>query len=143
MKEILTMGDITKDFNRLGITIKETYRGKDYGVCEVNENELKLLCDEPDIEGTWEDGGWRYCEGSNQSVPSDKAIVNRHKLICWRKPDDFDDKENSYIPQYDNLLEYLCYIMGCSQPRNICALTKDLALYNNMTMAELFKKYQG
>lgn len=41
-----------------------------------------------------------------------------------------------------NLLEYLDIEMGCTAFTNVCAVTKDLAKYNNMTMAELFKKYQ-
>jgi hypothetical protein len=152
MKEILTMGDITKDFNRLGITIRQTYKTNDsdeYGVCEVTDEEFKILCDEPDdVAGTWEDCGWRYCEGSNQGIPSEKLVVNNKKLICWYEPyeDDeegLEDEEEPCTPQYTNLLEYLCDHMGCSQPRNVCALTKDLAKYNNMKLSELFKIYQG
>lgn len=61
MKEILTMGDATKDFNRLGVEVRQTYSGEEYGVCEVIEDELKILCDESeDIEGAWENCGWRY-----------------------------------------------------------------------------------
>lgn len=148
MKEILTMGDITKDFNRLGVIVRQTYNGERYSVCEITEEEFKILCDEPNIEGTWEDGGWRYCDGSNQGIPSEKVVINNKELLCWYEPDDSDDEEveedeESYIPQYTNLLEYLCDHMGCSQPRNVCALTKDLAKYNSIKLSELFKTYQG
>lgn len=142
MKEILTMGNITEDFNRLGIIVRQTYKGKDYGVCEVTDKELKILCDEPDIENTWEDGGWSYCEGSNQGNPTITLSVNHNNLKCWYDPIDTEDEE-TYIPQYVSLLEYLCDAMGCSQPRNICALTNDLAKYNDMKLSELFKTYQG
>lgn len=44
--------------------------------------------------------------------------------------------------RYESLLEYLCENIGASQPRNVCALAVDLAKYNNMTMGELFTKYE-
>lgn len=150
MKELLTMGDVTEEFNRLGIIVRQTYNGEDYGICEVTEEEFKILCDEPDIEGTWEDCGWRYCEGSNQCMVNAVLSVKNKELKCWFEPAEIDYEnldenyeEDDYIPQYSNLLAYLCEQKGCSQPRNVCALTKDLAKYNNMTMAELFKAYQG
>lgn len=49
MKEILTMGNVTNDFKRLGVEVRQTYNGEEYGVCEVTEEEFKALCDEPDI----------------------------------------------------------------------------------------------
>lgn len=47
------------------------------------------------------------------------------------------------LEEFYDLLQYLCDEMGCSSPRNVCALTKDLAKYNNMKLSELFLKYQG
>ncbi|AEB77661.1 hypothetical protein ADU80_04830 [Clostridium botulinum] len=156
MKEILTMGDVTKDFTRLGIEIRQTYNGADYGVVEVTEEEFKTLCDEPDdIFGAWEKSGWRYCEGSNQAVPAQKILIMNKEIVAWYdNSDDFDSEEekrtyleehNGIMPleKFHDLLQYLCEGMGCSQPRNVCALTKDLAKYNYMKLSELFKIYQG
>ena len=145
LKEILTMGDITKDFQRLGIIIRQTYNGEDYGVCEVNDEEFKILCNEDDTEGIWEDCGWRYCEGSNQEVPNKLLSIKGQKINGWYGDDIYEDEdeENSFIPTYRNLLLYLCASIGCSQPRNVCALAKDLAFYNNMKLSDLFIKYQG
>ncbi|EKS4345091.1 hypothetical protein QB607_003095 [Clostridium botulinum] len=145
MKEILTMGDVTKDFKRLGVEVRQTYKGEDYGVCEVTDAEFKILYNEPeDMEGYWEDGGWSYYESSNQAEVNYILKVNNQKLKCWYNPleDEFEDDE-PYIPEYYNLLEYLCDHMGCSKPSNVCVLTKDLAKYNNMKLSELFKRYQG
>lgn len=142
MKEILTSGDITKDFKRLGIIVRQTYKGKKYGVCEVTDKEFDILCDEPEIEGTWKNCGWRYSEGSNMGDPTIALLVNHHSLECWYDPIDTEDEE-TYIPEYVNLLEYLCNAMGCSKPSNVCALTKDLAKHNGMKLSELFIKYQG
>lgn len=142
MKEILTMGNITEDFNRLGIIVRQTYKGEDYGVCEVTEKEFKILCNEADTDKAWEHAGWNYSEGSNQGEPTIALLINHHNLICWYESIDTEDEE-TYIPQYVSLLEYLCDAMGCSQPRNVCALTKDLAKYNGIKLSELFKIYQG
>lgn len=43
--------------------------------------------------------------------------------------------------QYAKLTDYLCYGIGASQSKNVCACCVDLAKYNDMTMAELFEKY--
>ncbi|GAA0083414.1 hypothetical protein [Clostridium sp. CTA-6] len=147
MKEILTTGDVTKDFKRLGVEVRQTYKGEKYGVCEVTDAEFKILYNEPeDIEGVWEDGGWSYCEGSNKDEINYTLEVNNQRLKCWYNPleDEFEDDEDdeTYIPEYYNLLEYLCDL-GCSKPSNVCALTKDLARYNNMKLSKLFKIYQG
>lgn len=154
MIEILTMGNIEDDFRRLGITLRETYNGSDYGVCEVTEEEFKKLCDEPDdLYGAWEEGGWRYCKGSNQGIPTKKVLIMNKELVAWYDDSlDFDSEEereeylkdnNDVSEKFHDLLQYLCDEMGCSQPRNVCALTKDLAKYNNMKLSELFLKYQG
>lgn len=135
MKEVLIMGNVEKDFERLGIALRQTYEGKDYGVCEVTEDELKLLCNDADNdnENTWQDCGWRYCKRSNQSKPKQKVLINNKEITAW-----------GVIPleEFDDLLQYLCDEMGCSQPKNVCALTKDLAKYNNMKLSELFLRYQ-
>ena len=47
MKEILVLGDVTNDFRRLGIDVRQTYKGEKYGVCEVTEEEYEVLCSEP------------------------------------------------------------------------------------------------
>ena len=156
MKEILTMGDVTKDFKRLGVEVRQTYNGEDYGVCEVTDEELEILCsDNDEIKGHWEDCALRYCEGSNQIKPNSEILINNKVILAWYDYDeDFENeeekqeylKENNGImglEKYNNLLEYLCDYMGVGQPRNVCALTKDLAKYNNMKLSELFKIYQG
>lgn len=42
-----------------------------------------------------------------------------------------------------DILIYLCDEIGASTERNVCACTIDLAQQNNLTLAELFKKYLG
>lgn len=52
MKELLISGNVQKDFERLGVEFRETYRGKEYGVCEVTEEEFDTLCNESNTEST-------------------------------------------------------------------------------------------
>jgi hypothetical protein len=150
MKEILVWGNPEKEFERLGVQPKLTWQGygwdkdEEMRVYEVNEDDFKILCEE-DNDEYWQDAGWRYCEGSNQGIPQSKAKVNGKDLICWYEPyvDEEDDEDDEpYYEEFKHLLQYLCDSVGASQPRNVCALVADLAKYNNMTMAELFKEYQ-
>ena len=137
MRDILTFCDIKKDFERLGIEVRRTYSGKIYSVCEVTDEEFKTLCEEPDIEGTWDECGWRFAKGSVMGVPYSFRVVNKKKLRVWRENRKFKCKE------YEDLLTYFNIGLGASQPRNVCALATDLAKYNNMKMSELFRIYQG
>lgn len=140
MIEILIMGDVSKDFKRLGVKLNQTYSGPEYGVCEVTEEEFKILCDEPDIKDTWVNCGWRYCKGSNQEKPSQKVLINNKEIIAWYDDSlDFDSEEE----RFGDLLTYFVIEMGVCQPKNICALSVDLAKYNNIKLSELFNIYQG
>lgn len=155
MKEILTMGDITEDFTRLNIKVVKTYKGEDYGVYEVTEEEFEILCKDEQNENGFDNCGWRYAIGSNKNQPDKKIIINKKEIIAWYDDsNDFDNKEerecylkehNGVMPleRFSSLLDYLCYEMGCSSPRNVCALAVDLAKYNNIKLSELFKIYQG
>ena len=152
MVEILTSGDISKDFNRLGVQIRQTYIGEEYSIHEVTEREFEKLCNEPDIENTWINCGWRYSEGSNLGEVNSELIIKNKKLKCWYEPieededyeNEYDDlEEEDYKPEYSSLLEYLEIEKGCSTFRNVCACTIDLAKQNNMKLSELFKLYQG
>lgn len=142
MKEILVMGNIKRDFERLGIEVRQTYKGEKYGVCEVTEEEFNILCDEPDIGGTWEECGWRYSKGSNKGIPNNITLIKGKGLKVWI---DYikDEEDEEYVMTYSSLLEYLCDGVGASQPRNVCALATDLAKYNGIKMSELFREYQG
>ncbi|MBY7110357.1 hypothetical protein ILT06_05360 [Bacillus sp. 17RED48] len=148
MEEILVQGNITEDLKRLGVNATRTNGNEEtyYQVYELSDKEfekLSVLCmNEDDNDEHWQNGGWRWCKGSNQPIPTDKAEVNHQELVCWVET--LNDGEETYRNDWHvNLLEYLDIEMGCTTFKNVCAVTKDLAKYNNMTMAELFRKYQG
>ncbi|BAR82333.1 hypothetical protein KNN_01487 [Bacillus thuringiensis serovar tolworthi] len=148
VEEILVQGNITEDLKRLGINATRTYGDEttSYQVYEVSEEDFRKLSDDAENMDTddshWKNGGWRWDTGSNQPIPTDKAEVNNQELVCWVETIN-DDEETYRNDWYVDLLEYLDVGVGCTAFRNVCAVTKDLAKYNNMSMAELFKKYQG
>ena len=141
-----------------------------FKVWELNDAEFDSLCGVTDEqferwseEGAW----WRYAEGSNQGIPAHEFTINGEKIIAWYDDDrdqdiiedfwydvangsetDADGNLEKYIEcwhptDYENLLEYFCEELGASTERNVCALAMDLAKYNHMTVAELFRKYGG
>ena len=137
MKELLLMGDCKKDFERLGVTLRVTYRGEAYSVAEVTDDEFEVLCKEPnpDIADKWEGCGWRYAGGSNKGIADKKITINGCEVIAW--------KGNDVRDKYDKLLEYFCRGCGAAQPRNVCALAVELSMQNGLKMSELFEKCQG
>ena len=128
-------------------------------ICETTEKEYELLA----ADDSW----WRGADGSNMGVPAHEFTINGEKIVAWY--DDYIDKDltedfwhdvangdetdadgnlERYIAElhttdYRDLLEYFCGELGASTGRNVCALATDLAKYNNITMAELFRKYGG
>ena len=111
-------------------------------------------------DGCW----WRAADGSIMGIPYTEFTVNNRKIIAWvddgkisdlvrEYENDLSAEERSeykdvddyistwYSFEYNDILEYYCEVLGASTERNVCALSVDLAKYNNMTMAELFYRY--
>lgn len=119
-----------------------TYAGNRYEVWEVSDELHKKMCDmseEEFVELAGEDAWWRSSTGSVLGVPDAEFDINDNDLTAWDSPIYESKKSN----KYENLSEYLCECVGVSQPRNVCACAMDLAKYNNMTLGELFEKYEG
>lgn len=119
-----------------------TYAGDKYEVWKVSDELFKKMCDmseEEFIKLAGEDAWWRQSYGSNLGSPDVKFEVNGKYLVGWDSP--IYDSKIGYT--YEDLSEYLCDCIGVSQPRNVCTCAVDLAKYNNMTMGELFEKYEG
>lgn len=137
MKEILINGDPTNEFQRLEIHPTLTYQGKKYKVYKLNDLDFeKLYNDDAKEKESWLNSTWSWCKGSVLGTPTEIIKVNGEDLIGWRSS---SIKENNYR----NLLTYFCDELGVSRMRNICACAIELAKHNNMTLAELFIKYQG
>ena len=165
--EILGGDGLYKAFKELGIKATRTYRGSDksyYEVWEVSNEDFKKLEYTLDWKDEW--GWWRYAKGSNMGTPFDFFTVNGKELIAWendyKRRDLRDDWENEpdeekeayhysfkeyeeiqYPHVYKNLTTYMCDELGASTEKNVCALAVDLARANGMTMAQLFKTYEG
>jgi hypothetical protein len=156
-----------------GINPKETFSGSigywsNFKVWEVNDVEFESLCNITDeqFEKWFEEGAWwRYASGSIMGTPCYDFIINGQPIVAWREhhsenrhQEDWnsmsEDEKSEYTDfndycdtwtttEYKDILEYFCEELGASTERNVCALAADLAKYNNITIAELFRKYGG
>lgn len=122
-----------------------TYAGKSYEVWEVSDILYRIMCtmsEKEFIKIAGKDAWWRYSKGTIFNTPHEKNIVNDKELISWNKG--FFYLEETRLPKkYDCLLDYLCDCFYILTPMNICSCCVDLAKCNNITMAELFEKYEG
>lgn len=147
MKEILG-GNLKRFFDTVDNKCANadiTYAGNRYEVWKVSNKLFEQMCEmseEKFVELAGEDAWWRSSTGCVLGVPYEKNIVNGHKLISWSKGY-FDCEASRRSRKYQSLSEYLCECVGVSLPRNVVACAMDLAKYNNMTMGELFEKYEG
>lgn len=164
--EILAGGGIKTAFKELGIEAIRKYRGVEKPHCQVWELE-KSDMQKMDEATEWPDhyGWWRYAKGSNMGTACSIFTVNGHELIAWdgtRREDLRDDWDNEpnevkaeyhYLyrnyeedrmpHKYDTLLDYFCDEIGASAESNVCSLAVDLARANGMSLAKLFKIYEG
>jgi hypothetical protein len=149
MKEILGV-NLDKAFEELNLYAQKMYQiqnkhweyCEDYQIWRLSDEDYDQLysISEDDWKEDW--GWWRWAEGSNLLNVNHRYNINHHYIKAWDgtgrrgKKDWFDRK-------YPTLLQYFCDEIGASTERNVCAVAVDLAAQNNMTMAELFQKYQG
>lgn len=115
-----------------------TYAGERYEVWEVSDELHKKMCDmseEEFVEMAGEDAWWRSSTGSVLGVPDTEFEVNGEYLLGWNR---WEREQKNY----SDLSEYLCECIGASTGKNVCACAMDLAKYNDMTMGELFEKYE-
>ena len=104
---------------------------------------MSNMTEEEFIKIAGDESGWRYAEGSNLGTPTEYVMVNGKEMKAWRNDDKYDDDEDcESLYEFEYLTDYLCNHIGASQPKNVCALCVDLAKANNMTMGELFEKYE-
>ena len=119
-----------------------TYAGNRYEVWEVSDKLFQKICnltEEEFVELAGDGAWWRQSYGSNLGYPDAEFEVNGKYLTGW----DSSIYSSKIGHRYENLSDYLCNCIGASLPRNVCACAMDLAKYNDMTMSELFEKYEG
>jgi len=138
------------NLSELGIVTTKTYNGEYYKVWEVSDEDFITMCNTSDKDWKDEWGWWRSAKGSNAGEVTKRFNINHHYIKAWdsvgrEEVMEEEDPEDRWFPnrEYSDLLEYFCEEMGSSMEKNVCALAVDLAAQNNMTMAELFKKFQG
>lgn len=144
MKEILG-GQLDQAFVELNINAKKTYQTKQGNtdfeqVWELSDEDYEKICNLTEDDWKYDWGWWRGSTGSNMGGVDHRYNINNHYIKAWDgiKRERYDD-----IPRkYRNLLEYFCEEIGASTEKNVTAVAVDLARQNNMTIGELFNKYQ-
>ena len=125
---------------------QRTYKGDRYEVWEVSDDLFKDMCDmteEMFVDLAGKDAWWRHSKGSVLGIPDTKVYIDEKEMLGWYKPwDDCEDAKDKYEIHEESLTSYLCNYVGASQPRNVCACAMDLAKYNNISLGELFRKYE-
>lgn len=148
MKEIL--GNNLKQF--FDVVDKEckhadiTYAGNRYEVWKVDDELFKQMCDmseEEFVELAGDDAWWRQSDGSNLGTPNATVYINGKEILGWVDEPWEDENDDEWEIHSNSLTSYLCDVIGASQPKNVCACAMDLAKYNNMTISELFNKFEG
>ena len=147
MKEILGKNlkrffdTVDSNFNDAAIT----YAGNRYEVWEVSDKLFNQMCDMTEdefVKLAGEEAWWRSSERSNLGTPDAGVYINGYEIAGWSRPWECDE-EDKYEIDANSLTDYLCNVMGASQPKNVCACAMDLAKYNGMTMGELFCELEG
>ena len=131
--------------DKYGVESSLTYKGERYEVWEVDDDLFPEMCDmseEEFVELAGEDAWWRQSNGCVLDTPDTKVYINGHEMLGWANKHWEDEEEDEFEIYASCLTDYLCDVVGASQPKNVCAVAVDLAKYNNMTMGELFTKYE-
>lgn len=143
--------DLDLAFQELGIHAYKTYEAKElwreyqekYQVWELTNEDHQKICDidEKDWKDEW--GWWRSADGSNLGAVSRRYDIHGHYIKAWDGMAREGERDWYQDRKYSHLTQYFCDEIGASTEKNVCALATDLAFQNGITMAELFRKYQG
>lgn len=134
--EILTTNGIKSAFRELNIKAARTYKSTEtphFEVWEIEKFDLHKLEEVNKWPKGW--GLWAYGKGSGYGTACDFFTINGQFLIGWGS--------NTGNNTYDKLSDYLCSGLGKSSFEEICALASDLARTNGLSLAKLFKTYEG
>jgi hypothetical protein len=135
-------GDFDKAADELKLNARKTYDNGEYQVWEIDNADHGRICKFTDKE--WHDdwGWWRSAIGSNLGSVNARYIINHHYINAW---DGYSRTSGNRLwnRQYNHFLQYFRDELGVSAESNVCAVSVDLAIQNNMTMTELFAKFQG
>lgn len=172
MREIIGE-NLSSFFENSQIDATKTFSGRigywhNFEVWEMTDGSYDLMCNMTDDEFEFyidnDNVWWRGADGSNMGLPTVYFKVNGYDILAWAggiRDDlysDFfsldedeqqeysgpDDYVSTIMPyEYQHVCHYFCEEIGVSTAKNVCALAVDLAKHNNMTMAELFRKYGG
>lgn len=124
--------------------VARTYKSDRYEVWSMPDEVFDIISDmsnEKFVKLAGEDAWWRSSTGSVlYSLDNGEVLINNRKMIAWIE--NTGEERISEDKEFDSLSEYLCCFVGVSMPCNVVACAMDLAKFNNMTMGQLFSKYE-
>ena len=141
--ELLIFGDITDNCNSIGVEFEQTYTIKnnfhEYAVVEVRYD----MFDKMEEDKKRNPEKWCKCwfdkpEETGLGAPKHFAIINHEFVYVWQ---DEDVIEKGVIPEYRDIMAYICESKNCTASVNASAILYDLAKYNRMKMSDFLKKY--
>lgn len=156
--EILGNAELKQAFDDLRIIANNTYHGEYFCVWQISKSDFDKMCNIPDNNWKIDWGWWRYTEGSViRNYPTKIFIVNNISMVGYYDTDRLNDyidywtednemtkekaEQNYFSCTYKGLRNYLCDVIGASTETNVCAVAKDIARLNGLTLGELFSKY--
>lgn len=166
MKEILGK-NLQCFFDNKQLEGRKTYAGKEFEVWEIPNETYEIMCGMTDDEwyNLYPTSEWAFAKGSNMGTPNVDYIINGQHIIAWDgetrinwRNDECEDcsdylegrcnaNEEDVLAccrerKYNSITQYLEDEISVGLLRNVCALATDLAKYNNMTLGELFTKFE-
>lgn len=138
MIEILAGDGIENAFLELGINAVKYYSHPtiDVGVWSIDDEGFGKLSRFPDKFWKKEWGWYRAAKKSVQMYDAEMITIRHNPILAWvRNKDD--------IKNYESLTDYFWRVWGYDDVTNITSLAVDLAILNDMSLAQLFTFYQG
>lgn len=144
MREFLNIGEPEEKYKELDIKCRKTYQGKEFSVCEVTEEEYRILCNHYNSKYFKVGSGIESPVKPSVGKANKMAHINNKEIKIWL---DNYPKENGhdcgeFVPEFDNLMEYLLKEIECSSFDEIHLFSLELARQNKMKLSELFRVYQ-
>lgn len=144
-------GTLQQQLNRLNIEGQQMWSDNesDFQVWRLEDSDFDHLMKK---ERKSDPGWWYYVEGSYMGPVTSRYCINGHYIRAWDGYHRAEhERENRGLPAndrwlhprtYHSLRKYIFEEIGFSSQKNIAVLAFDLARQNNITLAELFKRYQ-
>lgn len=133
-------------FKELPIVAQKMYESKsEYQVWELSQSEYEKfgLVEDDDWKESY---GWWRNNGCNQPPVFFNFTVNGNSMIGFKNKHSMyhDSSETDMTPpKFTSFSNWFEEYMGLSKSENLAFFANSLAEYNDLTVADFFKKFEG